>query len=43
MRDKIDSSRKIAPLTPAEDAFIIFTGGKDVSTVVNDIILIIKA
>ena len=43
MRDKIDSSRKIAPLTPAADAVIILTDGKDVSMVVNDIIKIIKA
>jgi CMP/dCMP kinase len=38
MRDKIDSSRKIAPLMPAEDAIIIYTDGKDVQTVVNEIL-----
>jgi CMP/dCMP kinase len=38
MRDKIDSSRKIAPLIPAEDAIIIYTDGKDVSAVVDEIL-----
>lgn len=42
MRDKIDSNREIAPLTPAKDAVIIFTDGKDVMTVVNDILSIMS-
>ena len=42
MRDKIDSNREIAPLTPAKDAVIIFTDGKDVMTVVNDILSIMN-
>jgi len=42
MRDKIDSSRKIAPLIPAEDAVIINTDGKDISRVVDEILNIIR-
>jgi CMP/dCMP kinase len=38
MRDKIDSGRKIAPLMPAKDAIIIYTDGKDVSAVVDEIL-----
>lgn len=42
MRDKIDSNRKIAPLVPAKDAVVILTDGKDVSSVVNEIICIVN-
>ncbi len=42
MRDKIDSSREIAPLIPAEDAVIINTDGKDISRVVDEILNIIQ-
>jgi len=42
MRDKIDSSREIAPLIPAEDAVIINTDGKDISRVVDEILNIIR-
>lgn len=42
MRDKIDSNRKIAPLIPAKDAIIIYTDGKDVPTVVKEILSYIK-
>ena len=42
MRDKIDSSREIAPLIPAKDAVIINTDGKDVSRVINEILSIIR-
>lgn len=36
-RDKADSTRKIAPLKPADDAIIVDTTGKDIKTVVNEI------
>ncbi|MHA1235769.1 MAG: (d)CMP kinase [Promethearchaeota archaeon] len=42
MRDRIDSSREIAPLIPAEDAVIINTDGKDISRVVDEILNIIR-
>jgi len=42
MRDKIDSTREIAPLTPAKDAIIINTDGKDISGVIDEILSIIK-
>ena len=42
MRDKIDSGREIAPLTPAEDAVIINTDGKDISRVVDEILNIVR-
>ena len=38
LRDKIDSSRKIAPLVPAENAVIIHTDGKDKTEVVEEIL-----
>lgn len=37
-RDKIDSSRKLAPLKPAEDAVIIDTNNKTISQVVDEIL-----
>lgn len=37
-RDKIDSSRKLAPLKPAEDAIVIETDNKTVRTVVEEIL-----
>ncbi len=42
MRDKIDSTREIAPLIPAKDAIIINTDGKDISRVVDEILSIIR-
>jgi cytidylate kinase len=42
MRDKIDSSREIAPLIPAKDAVIINTDGKDVTRVIDEILSIIR-
>jgi len=42
MRDKIDSNRKIAPLIPAEDAIIITTDGREISKVVDEILLILE-
>ena len=42
MRDKMDSSRKIAPLMPAVDAKIIYTDGKDIPTVVKEIMSYIE-
>ena len=42
MRDKIDSTREIAPLIPAKDAIIINTDGKDISRVVDDILSITR-
>lgn len=37
-RDKVDSERKIAPLRAAPDAIRVDTTGKDVETVVNEIL-----
>ena len=42
LRDKIDSSRKIAPLVPAENAVIIHTDGKDKTEVVEEILYYIS-
>ena len=42
MRDKIDSTREIAPLIPAKDAVIINTDGKDISRVIDEILSIIR-
>ena len=42
MRDKIDSTREIAPLIPAKDAVIINTEGKDISRVIDEILSIIR-
>ncbi|WGS64548.1 (d)CMP kinase [Marinitoga aeolica] len=36
-RDKADSTRKIAPLKPADDAIIVDTTGKNIETVVKEI------
>ncbi|KLO24897.1 MULTISPECIES: (d)CMP kinase [unclassified Marinitoga] len=36
-RDIADSTRKIAPLKPADDAIIVNTTGKDIKTVVDEI------
>ena len=41
-RDKIDSSRKLAPLKPAEDAIVIETDNKTVRTVVEEILSYIR-
>ncbi len=41
-RDKIDSSRKLAPLKPAEDAIVIETDHKTVDEVVEEILCSIK-
>ncbi len=38
MRDEIDSTRKIAPLKPADDAHIIITDGKDIDQVTDEIL-----
>ena len=42
MRDKIDSSRKIAPLIPAKDAVIITTDGREILKVVDEILSILE-
>jgi len=42
MRDKIDSSRKIAPLIPAKDAVIIATDGREITKVVDEILSILE-
>lgn len=42
MRDKIDSSRKIAPLIPATDAVIIITDGREISKIVDEILAILE-
>jgi len=42
MRDKIDSTRAIAPLKPAADAHIIHTDGKNVDTVIAEILRIVE-
>jgi cytidylate kinase len=42
MRDKIDSSREIAPLIPAKNAVIINTDGKDITRVIDEILSIIR-
>jgi len=42
MRDKIDSTREIAPLIPAKDAVIINTDGKDISRVIDEILSVIR-
>ena len=42
MRDKIDSSRKIAPLIPATDAVIIITDGREILKVVDEILAILE-
>jgi len=41
-RDKVDSSRKLAPLKPAEDAIVIETDHKTVDEVVEQILSFIK-
>ena len=41
-RDKIDSSRKLAPLKPAEDAIVIETDNKTVRAVVEEILSYIR-
>ncbi|MBW1659120.1 MAG: (d)CMP kinase [Deltaproteobacteria bacterium] len=41
-RDINDSQRDIAPLRPAEDAIRVDTTGKDIPTVINELILHIK-
>jgi len=41
MRDEIDSTREIAPLKPARDAYIINTDGKDILQVTQEILEII--
>ncbi|HAF62404.1 MAG TPA: (d)CMP kinase [Anaerolineaceae bacterium] len=41
-RDKVDSSRKLAPLKPAEDAVVISTDHKTVDEVVEEILSFIK-
>jgi len=41
MRDKIDSSRKIAPLIPATDAVIISTDEREISKIVDEILAIL--
>ncbi len=41
-RDRIDTTRILAPLTPAKDAHIINTDNKSIEQVVNEIIYIIK-
>ena len=41
-RDKIDSSRKLAPLKPAEDAIVIETDRKTVDEVVEEILSSIR-
>ena len=42
MRDEIDSSRDIAPLKPADDAYIINTDKKPIDQVVNEIMQVIN-
>lgn len=41
-RDKVDSSRKLAPLKPAEDAVVISTDHKTVDEVVEEILSFVK-
>ncbi len=41
-RDYNDSTRQVAPLKPAEDAIIIDTTGKDIPTVIQEILGYIK-
>jgi len=41
-RDKIDSSRAIAPLRPADDAVIINTDDKDIETVFQEVVALLK-
>jgi len=41
-RDRIDSTRSIAPLKPADDADILDTTGKSISEVVDEVMIIIN-
>ena len=41
-RDKIDSSRSVAPLRPAEDAYILESDGKDVEAVYQEALSLIR-
>ena len=37
-RDRLDSTRKIAPLKPAEDAVIINSNGKDAQQILDEVL-----
>jgi len=41
-RDRIDSTREIAPLKPAEDAVILDTTEKTIEEVVADVLCVIR-
>jgi len=41
-RDRIDSTRAIAPLCPADDAVIVDTDGKDIAEVFEEVKALLK-
>ena len=42
-RDEIDRTRTVSPLYAADDALVIDTTGKDVQTVVREVLALVRA
>jgi cytidylate kinase len=41
-RDQIDSTREVAPLRAAEDALIVLSDGKDIETVYQEVLAVVR-